>query len=126
MTAYLVGQLITGTNGVYQLKRTRVRTYPHDMMLEKVVSDYRMSLRLTTEFPIMIGTISSQAPMDSDSLTRAFNGTIEIENLAKYRNLFAGSFTIIGGNYTDSTQLESLLGQNMSVKGKTTKWTVGF
>ena len=126
MTAYLVGQLIPGENGNYQLKKSRIRTYPHEMMLEKVISDYRMALRLSTEYPIMIGMVSPQAPTDSNDLTRAFNGTIEIANLAKYRNIFNGTFTIIGGSYTNSDQLESLLGQNMSVKGKSTKWVVGF
>ena len=126
MVAYLVGQLILGTNSIYQIKRTRVRTYPHEMIPEKVISDYRVSLRLTNEYPIIIGTLSQQSNIDMNTASRIFNGTVEIENLAKYRNLFNGYFTILGGNYNNSDQLEALLGQNMMVKGKQTKWNVGF
>ena len=126
MVAYLVGQLILGTNSIYQIKRARVRTYPHEMIPEKVISDYRVSLRLTNEYPIIIGTLSQQSNIDMNTASRIFNGTVEIENLAKYRNLFNGYFTILGGNYNNSDQLEALLGQNMMVKGKQTKWNVGF
>ena len=126
MVAYLIGQLVADETGVYQVKKTRVRTYPHNMLPENVINDYRMSLKLTNEYPFIIGAMSQQSKIDINTATRIFNGNISIDNLAKYRSIFNGTFTIIGGSYTDSDQLEALLGQNMTVKGKSTKWIVGF
>ena len=126
MVAYLIGQLVADETGVYQVKKARVRTYPHIMLPENVINDYRMSLKLTNEYPFIIGAMSQQSNIDINTATRIFNGNISIDNLAKYRNIFNGAFTIIGGSYTDSDQLEALLGQNMTVKGKSTKWIVGF
>ena len=126
MVAYLIGQLVADETGVYQVKKTRVRTYPHTMLPENVINDYRMSLKLTNEYPFIIGAMSQQSKIDINTATRIFNANISIDNLAKYRSIFNGTFTIIGGSYTDSDQLEALLGQNMTVKGKSTKWIVGF
>ena len=96
------------------------------MIPETVVNDYKISLRLTNENPIIIGSLIPQSNIDAKTLSRVFNGDIDIETLSKYRNIFNSSFTILGGNYTDKNQLEELLDQNMTVKGKQTKWMVGF
>ena len=126
MVAYLVGQLVVNESGVYQVKKARVRTYAHNVIPETVVNDYRMSLKLTNEHPLIVGTMSQQSKIDINTATRVFNGDVNIDNLAKYRNIFNGTFTILGGDYIDSQHLEELLGQTMSVKTKTTKWVVGF
>ena len=126
MISYIIGQLVTNASGVYKISKTRVRSYDHSMIPETVVNDYKISLRLTNENPIIIGSLIPQSNIDAKTLSRVFNGDIDIETLSKYRNIFNSSFTILGGNYTDKNQLEELLDQNMTVKGKQTKWMVGF
>lgn len=124
MYFYLIGQIVKSDNQT-KITNISIRQYSYAPAMNNVITDYRVSTRVTDQYPFIIGKCNVSTPSEKNVLARTLTGTITFERLKSFAGLFPNGF-MIDSKYRTEEEISKILTDDIHIKGSKVLWKVGF
>ena len=123
MYYYMIGQIAMVDEEII-IRNSSIRQYAYAPAMTSVITDYIVATRATTANPFIIGKLNID-DNQKKLLNRSLTGTLTLDRLKIYQNVFPEGF-IIDSNYKTEEEITSAIGGKLRITGSKVLWNVSF